>query len=139
VAAHSRGLLDDDPEQLAAACGLLERGLRPLALASALEDLATIRVRSGDRAGGIEALGRALVIHADAGAGWDAARLRARLGLTNRETAARLFVSPHTVTSHLRHAFTKLGVNSRVELSRLIGEHDHQAQLTGSSSEKLHR
>ncbi|MDX6631898.1 MAG: hypothetical protein QOH00_4144, partial [Gaiellales bacterium] len=40
-------------------------------------------------------------------------------GLTNREAAKRLFVSPHTVNSHLRHVFTKLGINSRVELARL--------------------
>jgi DNA-binding CsgD family transcriptional regulator len=43
-------------------------------------------------------------------------------GLTNRDVAARLFVSPHTVSSHLRHVFTKLGVNSRVELARLLSE-----------------
>jgi len=46
-------------------------------------------------------------------------RLVAR-GLTNRETATRLFLSPHTVDSHLRHSFTKLGVNSRVELTRQV-------------------
>ena len=40
-------------------------------------------------------------------------------GLTNREVAERLFVSPHTVNSHLRHVFSKLGINSRVELARL--------------------
>jgi DNA-binding CsgD family transcriptional regulator len=45
-------------------------------------------------------------------------------GLTNRETADRLFVSPHTVNSHLRHAFTKLRVKSRVELARIVREHD---------------
>jgi DNA-binding CsgD family transcriptional regulator len=39
-------------------------------------------------------------------------------GLTNREVAERLFVSPHTVNSHLRHVFTKLGITSRVELAR---------------------
>jgi DNA-binding CsgD family transcriptional regulator/tetratricopeptide (TPR) repeat protein len=39
-------------------------------------------------------------------------------GLTNREVAERLFVSPHTVNSHLRHVFSKLGLNSRVELAR---------------------
>lgn len=45
-------------------------------------------------------------------------------GLTNREVADRLFVSPHTVNSHLRHMFTKLGINSRVELARLALEHE---------------
>lgn len=45
-------------------------------------------------------------------------RLVAR-GATNREAAQRLFVSPHTVNSHLRHAFEKLGVHSRVQLAGL--------------------
>lgn len=40
-------------------------------------------------------------------------------GRTNREAAALLFLSPHTVSSHLRHAYTKLGINSRVELVRV--------------------
>jgi NAD(P)-dependent dehydrogenase (short-subunit alcohol dehydrogenase family) len=39
-------------------------------------------------------------------------------GLTNREVAERLYVSPHTVNQHLRHAFGKLGINSRVALTR---------------------
>jgi DNA-binding CsgD family transcriptional regulator len=41
-------------------------------------------------------------------------------GMTNREVAQQLFVSPHTVSMHLRHAFAKLGVRSRVELARLV-------------------
>jgi DNA-binding CsgD family transcriptional regulator/tetratricopeptide (TPR) repeat protein len=47
-------------------------------------------------------------------------------GATNREVAAQLFLSPHTVSTHLRHAFTKTGVRSRVELTRLttLGEPD---------------
>lgn len=44
-------------------------------------------------------------------------------GLTNREAASRLFLSPHTVDSHLRHVFTKLGINSRVELTRKVLMH----------------
>jgi DNA-binding CsgD family transcriptional regulator len=40
-------------------------------------------------------------------------------GLTNREAAERLYVSPHTVNGHLRHAFEKLGISSRVALTRI--------------------
>jgi DNA-binding CsgD family transcriptional regulator/tetratricopeptide (TPR) repeat protein len=45
-------------------------------------------------------------------------------GLTNREVAERLFVSPHTVNSHLRHVFSKLGINSRVELARVARDYE---------------
>ena len=38
-------------------------------------------------------------------------------GLTNREVGTRLFVSPHTVNSHLRHAFQKLDVSTRTALA----------------------
>jgi DNA-binding CsgD family transcriptional regulator len=34
-------------------------------------------------------------------------------GLTNRAVGKRLFISPHTVNSHLRHAFQKLDVSTR--------------------------
>jgi DNA-binding CsgD family transcriptional regulator/DNA-binding Lrp family transcriptional regulator len=43
-------------------------------------------------------------------------------GLTNREVAKRLFVSHNTVTTHLRHVFAKLGVKSRVDVTRLATE-----------------
>jgi DNA-binding NarL/FixJ family response regulator len=43
-------------------------------------------------------------------------------GATNREVADRLFLSPYTVNSHLRHVFAKLGIRSRVELARLSAE-----------------
>jgi DNA-binding CsgD family transcriptional regulator len=49
-------------------------------------------------------------------------------GLTNREAGERLFLSHHTVGFHLRSIFSKLGVSSRVELSRVSFEHDPEAR-----------
>ena len=157
-AAHARGLLTGDAALLARAVAILEAGQRPLALASALEDLAVAETRVGRTDQAIAALDRALVIHAGCGARWDLARVRRRLrqlgvrrrlaaeprpaqgwaamtdselavvrlvadGLTNREVAERLYISPHTVDGHLRHAFEKLGINSRVTLTRIAAEH----------------
>lgn len=60
------------------------------------------------------------------GVGWAALTPRERevvdlvtLGVTNRQAARALQLSPHTVSTHLRHVFTKLGVCSRVELTRI--------------------
>jgi DNA-binding CsgD family transcriptional regulator len=159
AAAHAGGILNGDHELLMRAADLLHDVPRPLALASALEDLGVAHVRSGSAQEGIEALGRALTIYAQSGAAWDAGRVRSRLraqgvrrrlvtpereetgwaamtdselavarlvaqGLTNREVAEQLFVSPHTVSSHLRRVFAKLDINSRVDLTRLAGDHE---------------
>lgn len=41
-------------------------------------------------------------------------------GLTNGAVARRLYMSPHTVNSHLRHAFAKLDVPNRVALASAV-------------------
>lgn len=59
--------------------------------------------------------------------GWDSltgaeekvTRLVAR-GLTNRQVASELFISPHTVGFHLRQIYRKLAIRSRVDLARIV-------------------
>jgi DNA-binding CsgD family transcriptional regulator/tetratricopeptide (TPR) repeat protein len=159
TAAHARGLRSADVDELAAAVELFRAAPRPLAYASALEDLGRGQVSSGRRAEGIASLGEALEVYTHCGAAWDAGRVRGRLrtlgirrrvavrvrpargwaglteselrvaelvsqGLTNRDVATRMFLSPHTVSMHLRHAFAKMDINSRGELTRLVLAHD---------------
>ncbi|MFE0256536.1 LuxR C-terminal-related transcriptional regulator [Streptomyces sp. NPDC059010] len=55
-------------------------------------------------------------------------------GATNREIATRLALSPRTIDHHLRGVFTRLGIRSRIELVRLLGEADQG--LSGESGRR---
>ncbi|GAA0274109.1 hypothetical protein GCM10009527_083250 [Actinomadura nitritigenes] len=50
-------------------------------------------------------------------------------GLTNQRIADRLFISVHTVAFHLRQVYRKLGIGSRVELTRLVAESKDEPPL----------
>ena len=45
-------------------------------------------------------------------------------GLSNKEVAAQLFLSPRTIDAHLRKVFTKLGITSRTQVARHLRDND---------------
>lgn len=104
AAAHARALLDRDATGLAAV-GHTD----PWAAALARRDLADLGEpvephQAWDSFSGVE---RAI------------ARLVAE-GMTNRQIATRVRLSPHTVNYHLRGLFRRLGISSRAELVRHV-------------------
>jgi DNA-binding CsgD family transcriptional regulator len=55
-------------------------------------------------------------------------------GMSNKEVAARLFLSPRTIDAHLRSVFSKLGITSRTQLARLpLGEAPAAAPQAGAA------
>jgi DNA-binding CsgD family transcriptional regulator len=55
-------------------------------------------------------------------------------GLSNKEVAAQLFLSPRTIDYHLRNVFVKLGIKSRTQLARLSLGTNHGAERAVGAS-----
>jgi len=70
---------------------------------------------------GIEALGLRRGAADELTAAEERVALLAAGGMTNREVAATLVVSPKTMEAHLGRAYRKLGIRSRAELGALLG------------------
>jgi len=139
AAAHAEGLLHGDKAQLAEAVAQYRATPRPLALAAALEDAGefaeALDIVTTHRATGPQRrlegiLGRATGHRPPAAprprclpqlspAERDVALLVAE-GLTNLQVAERLYLSRHTVDSHLRKIFAKLDIRRRVELAAVV-------------------
>jgi DNA-binding NarL/FixJ family response regulator len=51
-------------------------------------------------------------------------------GMTNAEIARQLFLTVGTVKQHLRATYKMLGVGSRVQAARLLGEYERSDQTT---------
>jgi DNA-binding CsgD family transcriptional regulator len=139
----ARGDAEGAAGQLANALVHHERSPQPLERGRTLLALGTLQRRAKQRRDARTSLQAAIDVFDAIGAGLWAERARTELGriggrtssgtdltgserrvaelvadgMTNREVAEALFVSEHTVESHLSAAYRKLGVRSRTELA----------------------
>ncbi|MCY0938204.1 helix-turn-helix transcriptional regulator [Streptomyces sp. H34-S4] len=144
AASHARALFECDPEGLRRAAA---EHTDAWGAATAAEDLRAlldargqadqrVEVSPGSRSHLIrENPGRCVLVTRpesaapapDAAAGWEGLgetertiALRVADGLTNRQVSREVQLSPHTVNYYLRRIYGKLGIRSRVELTRLV-------------------
>ena len=133
VAQHARGMIERRSVLLAAAADTFERLGRTLGAAEAAATLAEVLAADGDareaakmavRSGALRSrcegastpvLTSSNVVSILSPRETEVANLAAR-GLSNKDIAARLFVSARTVESQLQRSYTKLGIRRRDEL-----------------------
>ena len=149
IATHLRGLSERDAAALDQARRGWQNLGRPLIQAAALSDFGAILLEAGDRSG-VHAMEQAHTQLMRRDADRDAWRIRWFLrvhghvlepqapgsltltpterrvvdrvgrGGSVRRIAEDLGLSPHTVTTHLRHVYAKLGISSRSELAEWV-------------------
>jgi DNA-binding CsgD family transcriptional regulator/tetratricopeptide (TPR) repeat protein len=132
-AAEDLAVTELDAGHRRAAVGRLDQALEDYQATGAARDTARIRRRLrrlGIRRGHWAAADRPV-------SGWDSLTATERAvcdlisqGLTNQQAADLKFISVHTIAFHLRQVFRKLGISSRVELTRMAVE---QAQAAADS------
>jgi DNA-binding CsgD family transcriptional regulator len=146
VALQVEGFVSRDPATLRSAVKILRESPRPLLLAGALADYGAVLVDKGDRHTGVAVLSEAYDLFAGLGANHYLRRVERDLnragapaderealtkseervaqlvseGHTNQSVASALGVSVHTVNTHLRAVFRKMGVRSRVQLANAM-------------------
>jgi len=146
VALHVEGFVSRDLGTLRSAVKILRESPRSLLLAGALADYGALLIDEGERDTGTTALSEASELFAGLGADFylrgverDLSRANAPAddrepltkseervaqlvseGHTNQSVASALGVSVHTVNTHLRAVFRKMGVRSRVQLANAM-------------------
>ncbi|STZ82464.1 helix-turn-helix transcriptional regulator [Mycolicibacterium aichiense] len=146
VALQVEGFVTGDAGTLRSAVKILRESPRSFLLAGALADYGAVLVDQGDRHTAVAALTEAWDLYAELGAnfylpgvernlsragaftgsGESLTRAEERVaqlvseGHTNQSVASALGVSVHTVNTHLRAVFRKMGVRSRVQLANAM-------------------
>jgi DNA-binding CsgD family transcriptional regulator len=133
---HVVGLIKRDAARLREAADLYADGKRPLARASALEHAGCIHLDDGEVDHATRAFDRSLVLFAEAGASWDANRLRGRLrtlGVRRRLVAAARPASGWASLTDGELAVARLvaeGLTNREAASRLfVSQHTVSGHL----------
>ena len=154
IATRCRGLLSANEEVLESALAYDADERWPFERGRTLLALGRVQRRARRKAAAKESLERALEIFEELPAPLWAQRAREELGriglrraapgeltasersvaelaaagLTNREVAARLFMSPKTVEANVARAYRKLGIRSRAELGARLADTQDAAQ-----------